>query len=337
MAVDTNTYYNNYDSSSVLPSYLANEINEVLDTECDNLADNTGTSGQDDSNCDVLNNELIPAIQQVYYQIKNGMMNIYANEDSKCEDDNSPTIASILSRLLRFDEAVSCILCTYDPRLIAYLKSGTYPQVLMGGGTSSTYPVWQNPSTSPTTGSSLPITSGAVYTAIQNAVLSVFHKATDDAAWVAAGGQFTYDYYAEVPAALIYQDMTEVETNDIAMIKNGADGTNQEYVYDGTTWEPMDVIGEPSNFAVIEIEKGYFKDDEIYWMKDTAGNITWNIMDISVTELENRVTALETIYGDAVLSYDSTNYLFGVADTYAQAQAVPSTAGKTTITLVMGA
>lgn len=196
MAQDNNRYYNNYDPSSVLPGDLAYEIDEVNTSECDNLKENKGTSGNDNNNCDVLSNELIEAIRQVYYSLKNGDIVISANEDSKCDGSQLPTIASILSRLLRFDEAVACILCTYDPILIKILKSGEYPQVLMGQ-TGSVYPVWKNVSETPTEGSMLPITSGGVYDAIQEAQLSMFHKITDDPNWVAAGGQYNYAFLAK--------------------------------------------------------------------------------------------------------------------------------------------
>lgn len=196
MAQDNNRYYNNYDPSSVLPGDLAYEIDEVNTSECDNLKENKGTSGNDNNNCDVLSNELIEAIRQVYYSIKNGDIVISANEDSKCDGSQLPTVASILSRLLRFDEAVACILCTYDPILIKILKSGEYPQVLMGQ-TGSVYPVWKNVSETPTEGSMLPITSGGVYDAIKEAQLSVFHKITDDPNWVEAGGQDRYAFLAK--------------------------------------------------------------------------------------------------------------------------------------------
>ena len=206
MAQDNNRYYNNYDPSSVLPGDLAYEIDEVNTSECDNLKENKGTSGNDNNNCDVLSNELIEAIRQVYYSIKNGDIVISANEDSKCDGSQLPTVASILSRLLRFDEAVACILCTYDPILIKILKSGEYPQVLMGQ-TGSVYPVWKNVSETPTEGSMLPITSGGVYDAIKEAQLSVFHKITDDPNWVEAGGQ---DEYAFLASSL--EDLEEQST-----------------------------------------------------------------------------------------------------------------------------
>lgn len=344
MAVDNNTYYNNFDNT-VLPSYLAREINEELSTECDNLADAKGTTGNDEGNCDVLNNDLLPAIQQVYYQIQHGTMNIYANEDSKCNEDNAPTLSSILSRLLRFDEAIACILCTYDPQLINYLKSGTYPQILMGGGSNSKYPVWQNPSTKPSADSVLPITSDAVYKAIHSAIDSVFHKATDDSSWVSAGGSFTYQYYGDTPADLYTQyDPTGVDPDkpipvegDLAMVLDGADGVNEEYKYIEGEWVGLDVIGEPNNFAVIEVEKGDYGDKELYYLHDPAGNVSWNVLDFNLTQLEGRVEALEAVYKTAVLSYDKTEYLFGVAPTLAEAEAITPTTGKTTVALVIGA
>lgn len=331
-----NSYYNNFDDT-VTPEKLAYEIGEKVAGECANLQDDSGTSGSDESNCDVLNNDLIPALVDVYERIKTGNRVIYTNEDSKCDEESTdPTLASILSRILRFDQAVACILCTYDPKLIAYLKSGRYPQVLMGGGSNSSYPIWQNPSTTPTAKSQLPITSGGVFSAIQDAILSVFHKATDDTKWVEKGGQYTYDYYADTLAELNSQDLSARQTNDKALIKSGADGKNQEYVWDGTQWENLDVIGEPNNYAVIEVEKGYYADKELYWLHDAAGNTSWNLMDATLKELEDRVTALENILEDAVLSADTNKYLFGVKTTLAQAQAVPATSGKQTITLVIG-
>lgn len=328
-------YYNNYDDT-VKPADLAYEIDEHVSGECENLQDAKGTSGEDDSNCPTLSSDLLPAIEQVYYAIRHGNINIYANDDSKCsETDTHPTVASILSRILRFDQAVSCILCTYDPILIKILKSGTYPQVLMGAS-GSVYPQWKTPSTTPSEDSNLPITSGGVYNAIQQAILSVFHKATDDTIWVENGGKYTYQYYDNTLAELLTQDTTGIAQGDIAIIKLGEDGTNEEYEWDGTNWVPGNVIGEPNNYAVIEIEKGYYADNEIYWLHDAAGNISWNLMDATVADLEQRVVTLENIYNDAVRNADDDHYLFGVKDTLVQAQAVPATTGKTTITLVIG-
>lgn len=331
----SNTYYNNFDDS-VQPRDLAYEISESVKAECDNLQEAKGTSGQDESNCPVLQTDLLPAIEQVYHAIRHGNINIYANEDSKCSDaDTQPTLASILSRLLRFDQAVGCILCTYDPVLLKILKSGTYPQVLMGAS-GSIYPQWKTPSTVPTGNSTLPITSGGVYNAIQSAILSVFHKASDDPIWVEHGGSPTYEYYADTLTDLTKQDLSKVKVNDKALIKTGANGTNQEYVWNGTKWENLDTIGEPNNYAVIEVEKGYYEDKELYWLHDAAGNISWNLMDAVVYDLEQRISAIEDIYDDAVLNGDNNHYLFGVKDTLAQAQEVPATTGKVTVTLVVG-
>ena len=59
-------------------------------------------------------------------------------------------------------------------------------------------------------------------------------------------------------------------------------------------------------------------------------------MDATLKALEDRVSALEAIYEDAVLNADANKYLFGVKTTLALAQAVPATTGKQTITLVIG-
>lgn len=329
------TYYNNYDDT-VQPSDLAYEIDEHVAGECENLQEAKGTSGEDESNCTVLQNDLLPAIEQAYHAIRHGNINIYANEDSKCsETDSHPTIASILSRILRFDQAVGCILCTYDPVLLKILKSGTYPQVLMGAS-GSIYPQWKTPSTVPTGDSTLPITSGAVYDAIQSAILSVFHKATDDPEWVENGGSYTYAYYANNLTDLANQDLSQIAIDDVAMIKVGTDGINEEYEWDGSHWVAGNVIGEPSNYAVVEIEKGEYEDKEIYWLHDAAGNISWNLMDAVVYDLEQRIAAMEDVYDDAVRNGDNNHYLLGVKDTLAQAQAVPATTGKVTVTLVVG-
>lgn len=334
MATDNNKYYNNYDSS-VEPKDLAYEISEQVASECDNLEQNKGTTGNT-TNCSSLNEDLIPALVQVYYQIKNGNINIYANEDSKCsDDDKNPTIASILSRILRFDEAISCILCTYDPYLMKLLKSGEYPQVLMGT-TNGAYPRWRSPDDVPTENSKTPITSGGVYAAIQKALLSTFHKAHDDTKWVAAGGDGSYAYYADDLNNLKSQKMDKVAEGDKALVKSGANGTNQEYIYTSGSWVAGDVLGLPYNYAVVEIEKGEYEDKEIYFLKDSEGNITWNLLDATVKDLEDRISVLEKIYDDVVLNADSSHYLFGVKNTLAEANAVPATTGKQTITLVIG-
>lgn len=332
-----NIYYNNYDPETVTPNQLAYEIGESVPDECTNLKNDSGTSGEDEHNCSVLTDDLIAALVDVYREVKDGSRQIYANDDSKCEESTDPTLASILSRILRFDQAVACILCTYDPKLIAYLKSGTYPQVLMGGGSNSVYPVWQNPSTSPTANSQLPITSDGVFRAIQEAILSVFHKITEDPAWVERSGSYSYAYYADTYDDLLSQDLSEKQKDDKALILNGESGYNQEYVWDGSQWEALDYMGEPSNFGVIEVRKGSYTDKELYFLHDAAGEATWNLMDFFTASLEQRISNLESIYSIAVMPSDgTTKYLLKTTNTYASASATAATAGKTTIVLVTG-
>ena len=161
---------------------------------------------------------------------------------------------------------------------------------------------------------------------------------------MSAGGGFTYQYYADTPEELYEQydessaesDEPLPEEGDLAMILSGEDGVNQEYKFIEGEWVGLDVIGEPNNFAVIEIEKGQYADEEIYYLHDSADNISWNILDFNLTGLEKRVTALEEIYQTAVLSYDTTEYLLNVVPSLSAAQSVTPIEGKTTITLIIG-
>lgn len=343
--LNENKYYRNYDPETTQPWWLAEEITA---NECNNLQDGHGTSGTDDTNCDVLQQELIPAIVQQFYAIHSGDIVIAANEESKCSDGSPvPTIASMLSRILRFSQAVACILCTYDPILINILKSGRYPQVLMGQS-GSKYPIWRDPSETPTSGSKLPITSGGVWEAIQDAVMSVFHEATDDTEWVKNGGKLTYDFFSKDVAGLAnvcegYWGEDETPSTDpcpaegdTALVQNGANGLNQEYKYESGAWVPLDVVKAPRNYAVIHINKGAYRDEELYWL-DVNGVQSWNQMDVSDASLRKRLEALEEIYAQAVLPVDKeTQYLLTTAADLTAAKAVPCTEGKTTIVLITG-
>lgn len=344
--LNENKYYQNYEPGVTQPWWLASEITKQ---ECDNLQNGKGTLGvEEDANCDAFNLDLIPAIADEFQAIRNGDIVISANEDSKCSDGNPlPTIASILSRILRFSQAVACVLCTYDPVLINILKSGHYPQVLMGQ-TGSKYPIWRAPSETPTAGSKLPITSGGVWEAIQQAVMSVFHEATDDRAWVENGGKLTYDFFTKDVAGLDticegYWGSDETPSTDpcpkegdTALVQNGANGLNQEYLYENGAWVPLDVMKAPSNYAVIHINKGAYRDEELYWL-DVNGEQSWNQMDVSDASLRKRLEALEAIYAQAVLPVDGeTQYLLTTAANLGAAKAVPCTEGKQTIVLITG-
>lgn len=344
--LNENKYYQNYDPGVTEPWWLAKEISKE---ECNALQNGKGTAGvEDDANCDAFQNDLIPALFQVYQSIQRGDIVIAANEDSKCSDGSDlPTIASILSRILRFSQAVACVLCTYDPVLINILKSGEYPQVLMGQ-TGSKYPIWRDPSEKPTAGSKLPITSGGVWEAIQQAVMSVFHEATDDREWVKNGGKLDYDFFSKDVAGLAdicegYWGSDETPSTDpcpaegdTCLVQNGANGLNQEYVYEDGEWVPMDVVKAPSNYAVIHINKGMYRDEELYWL-DVNGEQSWNQMDVSDASLRKRLEALEEIYAQAVLPVDpDTQYMLTTAATLGAAKAVPCTEGKNTIVLITG-
>lgn len=342
---DNNRYYNNYDQETTLPADLAYEIDESVTGECDNLKSGTGTSGQDENNCPVLTDDLVEAIRQVYYAIKTGDIVISANEDSKCDGSTLPTLASILSRLLRFDEAVACILCTYDPILIDILRSGEFPQILMGQSNSK-YPVWRNPSTTPTEGSQLPITSGGVYAAIKDAQLSLFHSATDDEAWVESGGRVSYDYCASSLADLRSQ-VSSPENGETALLSPDPSRpdepcANASYQYDSelSEWVLAYHLDGPSDYAVVQILKGTFKDNELYWLSGKNGTkCGWNLMDASIAAIQEKINEINGKLDKAVYGADTPTfsgpYALAVGRNYSDLIFLDPPEGKTLITLAV--
>lgn len=317
-------------------------VDPISDEECTSLANNTGLSPSDNENsCDALNNRLLSLLSQVLGDISSGNMVIFPNEDSKCdEEDDNPTLASILSRIYRICQAFSCIICEFDPALANMLLSGTYPQVLMGSPNAGSYPIWVNPDTTVTSGSQRPVTSGAVYTAVQKALTQVWHM------WSAHP---VFQYYADSLDDLNSQDLSAVEEGDIAMIlKPQSSGItyNQIFTYTDGEWVGGQIYGpfdkdtpdSIENFAVIHVEKGKWADNGLYYYSvpynyDTC---SWNVLDADPYELEQLVKEVTDKYENAVVPVDDVQYEVGVVDTLDEANAIQPEAGKTKLIFIVG-
>ena len=263
-------------------------------------------------------------MSQIMGDISTGIMTIYANDDSKCDDNDDPTIASILSRIYRLSQAFTCILCQYDPTLSNMLLAGTYPQVLMGKQTSSGYPGWVTPDSTPTENSSNLVTSGGIYTAIQNAILSVWHM------WD-KGDDGSFAYFVTAVGDLPTSGLT---SGDYAIVYTESSGTNAIYQWNGSSWVLQETITQANmeNFAVINIENGDYAGEGLYWFESG-----WNLLNASLKELEDRLTALETAVDSSVQAIDSDSvYKIGVRSTYALADAVTSETGVTKIVFISG-
>ncbi len=305
-------------------------VDPITDAECESLGNNTGLDPDEGlTNCEVFNKELIPLLQQEVNAILRGSdLNIYANDESKCVEDTLPTHASMWSRIYRYAQALTCILCKYDPFLATLLKSGRYPQVLMAAE-GSEYPVWQTPDSTPRAGSQVPVTSGGVYTAIQNAILSVWHIWEEHP---------EFDYYARTLTAR--DALTGMEDGDTVLVRDGeTDEYNVIYSWNETAevWVKEEVVGvDIPNLTVTHINKGYFEDKEIYYM-NADGSPLWSLLDANIQDLEDRIAVVEREILQAVNPQDgTTKYLLTTRATFAQADAVPETTGKTTIALITG-
>lgn len=321
-------------------------LNPITSEECENLKKNAGLDGQG-NNCDAFNNTLLPEIEQeVAYLASRSTdaFTIFTNDESKCDDDDAPTLASWWSRIYRFSQAVTCILCQYDPFLTVLLKSGRYPQILMGAASNSLdsselgchqtgYPVWVNPDDYPTEGSPKPVTSDGVYKAVQDAILSVWHLWEEHP---------EFDFFAQSVDdpndSHNLASQTGMVSGDTALVTN--DGTEQTvlYEYDGTDWVSQGSLAQDNltNFAVTHINKGYYTKKDVYYF-GTGEDETWQVMDVHLTELETKVEELKNMFTDAVLSGDAgTEYLLTTRATLAEANLVQPTSGKTTIVLITG-
>lgn len=323
----------------------ADIVPAITEEQCQNLKNNSGIYGTASDNCEDFQGLLCDIRQDLEAVLRNESMTIFANDFSKCsETDENPTLASMWSRIYRFAQAVTCVFCAYDPFMSVLLKSGRYPQVLMGSPTQTMtdeemgcsqvgYPVWVTPDDYPTEGSYKPVTSDGVYDAVQDAILSVWHIWEEHP---------SFTYYAEYEDKGDYplSSITDMAEYDYALVKENDEGEfNVIYQWYDDGWQKKEVLGKGTipNFSVTNIEKGYWAGKEIYYFEEN-GVPTWNLMDANLTYLEKRVEAVEEIYKRAILSQDSDNnrYLITTRPNYTQAMAVPATAGKVTLTFITG-
>lgn len=321
--------YNGGMSNFVLPP-SARLVDPISDSECSSLGNNTGLKVSDnETTCQALQQRLMPLLAQIMSDISSGVMTIYANDDSKCDDNADPTLASMMSRIYRVSQAFTCILCQYDPTLSNMLMAGSYPQVLMGKQTANGYPGWVTPDNAPTANSQKLVTSGGVYTAIQNAILSVWHMWKGNGSTAASDGNYQYLVYNvnDLPT-------TGNTNNDWAIVYNETTYQVKTYQWNGSSWVNKGTFSssQMQDFSVIHVEKGEWEDKGLYWF-DTG----WNLLDADLGEIEQRMDALEQEFGTSVTSLDTANvYQIGVVATSTAAAQVPAETGVTKIIFISG-
>lgn len=332
---------NGLDCTEVQNTLAPNDlVPEITSAECENLGASNGLSGNEDSNCDDLSAMVCAIKQEVDALTGEQVLSIAANEASKCENNADPTLASMWSRILRYSQAITCILCEYDPFVSTILKQGRYPQILMGavqtGADGTGYPQWVTPDTVPTEGSNKPATSGGIVTAVNEAILSVWHLWAEYPEFA----YFAQSYNDEGNVQNLLKqtsDATPAE-GDTALVSNNGTDNNVMYTYTDGAWVQTKVLGADdglTNFAVTHINKGYYADKGVYYFHDGT-NDTWQVMDVDQTQLEAKVAELQSIFEKAVVSADSTEYVLATAANIGAAYTVPCAENKTTIVLVTG-
>lgn len=313
-------------------------VDEISENECENIKANSGLDGSKKDNCEDLEGLVCLIKQGVDAVAGGGSMVIAANDESKCGNDELPTLASMWSRILRWSQAVSCVLCAYDPYIATLLKMGRYPQILMGAVQEGGYPQWVKPDEYPLEDSTKPVTSDGVIKAIQDALLGVWHPYEEYP-------HFTY-FAQTINGTTDAQNLNNQTTatppanGDTALVANDGTHTSAVYTWNGSKWVFTKQLTEEDdnlkNFAVTNILKGYYATKDVYYF-DGGGTPTWDVMDADLTELEKRLTELEKIFQQSVLGQeDGEEYVMTTRPTLSAANSVACTAGKETIVLITG-
>ena len=115
-------------------------------------------------------------------------------------------------------------------------------------------------------------------------------------------------------------------------------------VYDASAkkWVDGSSLPRPSDYSVIKVAKGTYANKELYSIDvpDSRGT-TFNLLDGSIADVNDRINKLEALCDRAVLSadfdYNGDKYALLVRDTYDEAISAPTVPNCTTIALVIGA
>ena len=231
-------------------------------------------------NCDNFN-YLLDLLCQAIKPLYNGNKTIYANPATKelCDPySQNPTMATLWSRLLRFDEAAACLVC--DMLNLAGMRGGNYDQYYVGevGWTTIAKVVEE--------GNELLVSSGAVREYIDEKIHEVWHYHSDV--------DYIVGKLSEAPAS-------GLENDDSMIVAE----TSKWYNWNGSSWVE-DTTFDPHDFAVFHVNKTY---------RSSLGNVRagqawyyfeqhWSILDAHVGDLQQRLDVLEA--AKPVYTYSDT-------------------------------
>ena len=251
------TYQTNFMNESYSPivEYTTVECGNLYNCMCDNLL------------------YMVELICQELNMIKNGEKTIYANCQTKklCDPYSmNPTWESILSRILRYSQAVVCLLCSMDNMDISSGEDGEVYRASEPGK----YGYWEKLASDITEGSPVLASSGAAKTAINTYVKSVWHPI----------GVFNYfsdsleDLSTEAPSP--EEGQTAIVGTNVYKYANG------EWVIDEALTKD---IADNDPFGVASIIDGTTNANTEYYIFDGK----WSQMDFDDTEVNARLDEYE--------------------------------------------
>lgn len=209
-------------------------------------------------------------ICQEFNRVKSGMKTVYANCDAKdlCDPySKNPTWASILSRVVRFFQMATCILCSMeDLQMIAGEDNQIYTATEPGKPGA-----WQTLVNEATEGSDYIISSQGALDAINYFVSSVWHPI----------GSYDYFVWKESDIPTEAPDPKNGET--LVMGENWYQFTNGNWVNKGQ-------VKNLAPFGTILIKKGTdYANHEFYWFANE-----WNLLDFEKGPTAAKIAAYES-------------------------------------------
>lgn len=321
--------------TSPYPNWVAPEVSE---SQCENLQANSGLTGNDRDNTSALGQLICDIKQEVDAIANDRIMVIATNNESKCQDDTDPTLASMWSRILRYAQAIRCVLCAYDPFVATLLRQGRYPQILMGAMNEGGYPQWIKADEVVNQTSPRPVTGQAVVDYVQEALRGVWHIWEEYPEF----GYFAQTINDENDLHNLNNQTAENKPNtgDTALV--AYDGTDYSvlYTYNGTAWTKTKVLNADdklTNFATTHILSGYYTGKGVYYFHDGTTD-TWQVMDTDLGELEGMVNKLVDVFNQSIQSpTPAEQYILTTRPTLTDAYSVPCNENnKTTIVLITG-
>lgn len=220
-------------------------------------------------------------ICQTLKRISTGEKTIYANCPTKelCDPySENPTIASILSRIVRYSQMVACLLCSMDA--MTAFGAGQTNQVYTATEPGK-FGEWIDLEEEAVEDSENLISSGAVYNSVNRMLESTLRPIG------------TYDYWAESLEDLRTQAPSPA-SGSTAVI------AGRHYIY-RTSWTSQGAVPHLQDLGLINILKGDWAQREFYWWDDQ-----WNLLDLD-PKTEPRIAALEAGVDEVVFNYDPDN------------------------------